>query len=48
MYFQLELKTVWILIRWLRQKPSAVFLKKDNPGSAGQGLAHVITKIVKN
>ena len=48
MYLQAERKTVWILIRWLRQKPadliySVFFLKKKtNPGSAGQGLNYSI------
>ena len=40
---QSERKTVWILIRWLLQKPadqdSQCFQKiRMNPGSAGQGL----------
>ena len=42
MFFQSEWKTVWILIRWLRQKPADLdlqcFQKRINPHSAGQGL----------
>ena len=41
MYFQLEWKTVWILIRWLHQKPADLngqcFQKRIYPGSAGGG-----------
>ena len=42
MYFLSEMKTVWILIRWLHQKPSDLdlhcFQNKINSGSAGHWL----------
>ena len=42
MYFHSEWKTVWILIRWLHQKPSdqnlQCFQKRINLCSAGEGL----------
>ena len=46
MYFQSGWKTVWILIRWLLQKPADLDLqcfqkKKINPGWAGQGIMFV-------
>ena len=41
MYFQSEWKTVWILIRWLHEKPADLdlqyFQNRINLGSAGQG-----------
>ena len=45
MYFQSQWKTVWILIRWLLQKPSDLdlqcFQKRINLGSTGQGLRYI-------
>ena len=42
LYFQSEWKTVWILIRWFRQKPADLdqhcLRKTINLGSTGQGL----------
>ena len=45
MYFHWEWKTLWIHIRWLRQKPDDLdlqcFKKEKNLGSAGQRLNYV-------
>ena len=46
LYLQAEWKTVWILIRWLRQKPADLDLqcfekKTINLGSVGQELIQV-------
>ena len=45
-YFQEEWKTVWILIRWLPQKPSDLdlhcFQNKINPGTAGQRITRSV------
>ena len=49
MHSQSEWKTVWILIRWLHQKPADLdlqcFQKRINPGSGGQELN--IIRVIK-
>ena len=46
MYFQWELKTVWILVKWLYQKQGDLtlqcFQESINQGSAGQGLCFAL------
>ena len=48
MYFQSEWKTVWILVRWLPQKPAYLdlqcFLKRIILHSSGQGLNSLCRK----
>ena len=49
LYLQEEWKTVWILIRWLRQKQAGMdlqcFQKRIHPDSEGQGLVNYQCKV---